>query len=170
MPCLELFGEMAQLYLERVRRFLCRIAPSLVRVPHRGVNIWRILKLSWLSVWGCTSGTGWILEWDLFKAPAEAKAVMFSISVSKIITFLRHMGLFGTDLILVLKTDIHLWIQVVQSGRAAEAREYQNTLASVGKSIKALFWTACENGFSSQRWFYNKDCLKVFSMFGDILV
>lgn len=49
------------------------------------------------------------------------------------------MGLFGADLVLILKTEIHLWIWVLESGKAAEADENQKTLASVCKSIKALF-------------------------------
>lgn len=61
------------------------------------------------------------------------------------------MGLFGADLVLILKTEIHLWIWVLESGKAAEADENQKTLASVCKSIKALFWRAAKNGFASQR-------------------
>lgn len=41
------------------------------------------------------------------------------------------MGLFGTDLILVL--DIYLWIWVLQFGRDAEDHENQKTLASLWK-------------------------------------
>lgn len=60
-----------------------------------------------------------ILGWQPFKACAEAKATVFPVFGSKIVSCLRHMGLFGADLVLVLKTEIHLWIQVLQSDRTA---------------------------------------------------
>lgn len=53
---------------------------------------------------------------------AEAKANVFPGFASKIVTCLRGMGLLGADLVLVLKTEICLWIWVLQSGKGAEIK------------------------------------------------
>lgn len=58
------------------RRFLGRIAHVLVRVLAGGTNVWRTLRLGWWSVWDCVGGTG-DPAWQLCKAPAEAKALLF---------------------------------------------------------------------------------------------
>lgn len=130
VPCLHLLGGMAQLSLERVRGFLVRTAHSLVRVLTGGANVRRILRLNWWSLWDCVGGTG-DPAWQLCKAPAEAKALLFPFVANKIIARLRSMGLFGAALILVL--EIYLWIWLLKSGRAAEVHGNQKDLASLWK-------------------------------------
>lgn len=63
----------------------------------------------------------------------RSKSYHVSNFASRIITYLRCMGLFGADLALVLQTEILLWIWALQSGRAAEADENRKTLASACK-------------------------------------
>lgn len=59
-------------------------------------------------MWGCASGVG---------GDPGVTAV-----ANRILTCLRYMGLFGAGVVLVLKTEIHLWIWALQSGRAAEIK------------------------------------------------
>lgn len=106
VPCLQPLGGMAQLSLERVEEIPVQDSSYLgERARQRGECVKG--TETELMVWDCVGGAG-DPAWQLCKAPAEAKALPFPRFASKIITCLRNMGLFGTDLILVL--DIYLWI------------------------------------------------------------
>lgn len=132
VPCFgQLPGRMAQLSLERVEEIPGQNSSEL------GDGVWRG-ECEKDSHWDWTDGLcGTVLveqgnpTWQLCKAPAEGKVILFPLFASKIITYLRSLGLFGADLILVL--EIYLWIWVLQSGRAAGGQANQNTLASLWK-------------------------------------